>query len=108
MYHRREKKDRVYTDSEVHVCNVSEVQAEHDEKREIVLDNTVKDNQSYLILGSTKKKNNPGYQIFSRMFDIGLAMKKLQIGMTFTYMNIKIFSFQSQCHFISIVTGCQL
>lgn len=55
MYHRREKKDRVYTDSEVHVCNVSEVQAEHDEKREIVLDNTVKDNQSYLILGSKKK-----------------------------------------------------
>lgn len=55
-----------------------------------------------------KKKNNPGYQIFSRMFDIGLAIKKLQIGMTFTYMNIKIFSFQSQCHFISIVTGCQL
>lgn len=87
----------------------TEVLAEHDEKREIVLDNTVKDNQSYLILGSTKKKkNNPGYQIFSKMFDIGLAIKKLQIGMTFTYMNIKIFSFQSQCHFISIVMGCQL
>lgn len=34
----------------------AEVLAEHDEKREIVLDNTVKDNQSYLILGSTKKK----------------------------------------------------
>lgn len=34
----------------------TEVLAEHDEKREIVLDNTVKDNQSYLILGSTKKK----------------------------------------------------
>lgn len=86
----------------------AEVLAEHGEKREIVLDNTVKDNQSYLILGSTKKKTNPGYQIFSRMFDIGLAIKKLQIGMTFTYMNIKIFSFQSQCHFISIVMGCQL
>lgn len=34
----------------------TEVLAEHYEKREIVLDNTVKDNQSYLILGSTKKK----------------------------------------------------
>lgn len=37
----------------------TEVLAEHDEKREIVLDNTVKDNQSYLILGSTKKKKQP-------------------------------------------------
>lgn len=37
----------------------AEVLAEHGEKREIVLDNTVKDNQSYLILGSTKKKKQP-------------------------------------------------
>lgn len=86
----------------------TEVLAEHDEKREIVLDNTLKTTNRILFWVQQKKKNNPGYQIFSRMFDIGLAIKKLQIGMTFTYMNIKIFSFQSQCHFISIVTGCQL
>lgn len=86
----------------------TEVLAEHDEKREIVLDNTLKTTNRILFWVQQKKKTNPGYQIFSRMFDIGLAIKKLQIGMTFTYMNIKIFSFQSQCHFISIVTGCQL
>lgn len=60
----------------------TEVLSEHDEKREIVLDDTVKANQSYQFKNLVEQKT--GNHILSRMFDIGHAIRELQIVMTFT------------------------